>query len=232
MSMIYLIRHGQASFGKQNYDDLSTLGQMQGQVLGENFNSKNIVPSKFFAGEMVRHKQTFEQTCNALLEKQPQAEFSSLWNEFDHQQVLAAFDERFSCPEQMLLVFKEQGYGDQMFIQVFHQALMRWMSADYPDDYDESWQSFKQRVASALDKVIGATQKGQNNLVFTSGGVISVVIMALLNIPDSEFLKINMNIANCSVTKIKVTKIGAMVHTINDTSAFEMPEYHHLLTYK
>jgi broad specificity phosphatase PhoE len=35
MASIYLIRHGQASFGSANYDQLSTLGQRQADVTGE-----------------------------------------------------------------------------------------------------------------------------------------------------------------------------------------------------
>ena len=34
MTTIYLIRHGQASFGQQNYDQLSNKGERQAQLLG------------------------------------------------------------------------------------------------------------------------------------------------------------------------------------------------------
>jgi broad specificity phosphatase PhoE len=42
MGNIYLVRHGQASFGAENYDQLSTLGQQQSQRLGEYFAQKGI----------------------------------------------------------------------------------------------------------------------------------------------------------------------------------------------
>lgn len=35
MSVIYLVRHGQASFGSDDYDRLSTIGREQAQALGE-----------------------------------------------------------------------------------------------------------------------------------------------------------------------------------------------------
>jgi len=35
MSSIYLVRHGQASFGSANYDELSDRGRRQSRILGE-----------------------------------------------------------------------------------------------------------------------------------------------------------------------------------------------------
>ena len=41
MTTIYLIRHGQASFGAESYDKLSEKGELQAQRLGQYF--KNIL---------------------------------------------------------------------------------------------------------------------------------------------------------------------------------------------
>ena len=40
MGMLYLVRHGQASFGAANYDQLSDLGQRQCQRLGKYFRDR------------------------------------------------------------------------------------------------------------------------------------------------------------------------------------------------
>ncbi|HDJ7843719.1 TPA: histidine phosphatase family protein, partial [Acinetobacter baumannii] len=37
MTTIYLVRHGQASFGKSNYDELSENGEAQATLLGQYF---------------------------------------------------------------------------------------------------------------------------------------------------------------------------------------------------
>ena len=37
MTTIYLIRHGQASFGAESYDKLSATGEQQATVLGQYF---------------------------------------------------------------------------------------------------------------------------------------------------------------------------------------------------
>ena len=38
MGNLTLIRHGQASFGEKDYDNLSDLGRKQGHLLGEYLN--------------------------------------------------------------------------------------------------------------------------------------------------------------------------------------------------
>ena len=38
MTTIYLIRHGQASFGAESYDKLSPNGELQAKLLGQYFN--------------------------------------------------------------------------------------------------------------------------------------------------------------------------------------------------
>ena len=38
MTTIYLIRHGQASFGAESYDKLSPNGELQATLLGQYFN--------------------------------------------------------------------------------------------------------------------------------------------------------------------------------------------------
>ena len=44
MSELILIRHAQASFGHENYDNLSKLGHDQAALLGSFFEKLNIAP--------------------------------------------------------------------------------------------------------------------------------------------------------------------------------------------
>ena len=59
MASIYLIRHGQASLGADDYDNLSPLGQQQAQRLGEYLAGKGIAPQSVFIGSLRRHAQTW-----------------------------------------------------------------------------------------------------------------------------------------------------------------------------
>ncbi|MGK0529545.1 MAG: broad specificity phosphatase PhoE, partial [Alteromonadales bacterium] len=50
MTDIYLVRHGQASFGKANYDKLSELGGQQAIWLGDYFKHRNVEFDAVFSG--------------------------------------------------------------------------------------------------------------------------------------------------------------------------------------
>ena len=55
MATIYLIRHGQASFGKENYDQLSPRGWEQGRVLGRWLAGK-VTHNAVLGGNMEHHR--------------------------------------------------------------------------------------------------------------------------------------------------------------------------------
>ncbi|HJV74342.1 MAG TPA: phosphoglycerate mutase family protein, partial [Noviherbaspirillum sp.] len=58
MGQIYLVRHGQASFGSANYDQLSELGLEQARLLGEWFANSRQQFHRVVTGDMRRHRQT------------------------------------------------------------------------------------------------------------------------------------------------------------------------------
>jgi broad specificity phosphatase PhoE len=58
MTTIYLVRHGQASFGAASYDQLSAKGEQQAQVVGDFFKQTLKANAFIVAGSMQRHQQT------------------------------------------------------------------------------------------------------------------------------------------------------------------------------
>lgn len=66
MGQIYMIRHGQASFGSDNYVELSALGTEQGRLLGEWFANNRRKFDRIVVGSMQRHWQT-AISCMAVL---------------------------------------------------------------------------------------------------------------------------------------------------------------------
>ena len=61
MTSIYLVRHGQASFGKKDYDNLSEIGEKQSFLLGEHFKKLKLNFDKIYVGTLKRQIQTSEQ---------------------------------------------------------------------------------------------------------------------------------------------------------------------------
>ena len=58
MAQFYLVRHGQASFGSDNYDQLSPLGHQQARWLGEYFAERDMQFDGLITGDLVRHQET------------------------------------------------------------------------------------------------------------------------------------------------------------------------------
>ena len=58
MATIYLVRHGQASFGAENYDKLSDLGCRQAQVTGAYFRDTGVVFDAVYSGDLSRQRET------------------------------------------------------------------------------------------------------------------------------------------------------------------------------
>ena len=69
MSTIYMIRHGQASFGQSNYDKLSQKGIRQSHILASDLLSKNIIFDIIFSGTMTRHIETKKEYIKLCKEK-------------------------------------------------------------------------------------------------------------------------------------------------------------------
>lgn len=222
MASIYLVRHGQAGFGLTNYDVLTDLGVKQAQTLGNHFANISLQPDEVVCGDMTRHRLTRDNVLAQLTGDWHSLPENPLWNEFNHEEVLSVFDQRFATPEKLMAELKASPNSKAFFVQQFGQAIARWTSGDFNSDYSEPWQDFNNRVNQGLEQLVAQIQPKQKVMVFTSGGVISTILMKLMNIPHAELLKLNMNIANASVTELKVNQFGVMVHTFNDYSALRL----------
>ena len=86
MCILYLVRHGQASFSADNYDTLSTKGQQQATLLGEYLAQKQLTPDAVFAGSMLRHNQTAELSLVSA-NNAPVLINDARLNEYDHEHI-------------------------------------------------------------------------------------------------------------------------------------------------
>ena len=60
MATIYLIRHGQASFGADDYDKLSPLGEKQAEHVGYYLRDHGITLDAAYSGDLKRQRRTAE----------------------------------------------------------------------------------------------------------------------------------------------------------------------------
>src|SRR4051794_24521887 len=104
MGQIYLVRHGQASFGSANYDQLSDLGLEQARLLGEWFANSHQQFHCVVTGGLKRHRQTAD-ACIAMLPKSTRGDTDWVtdpgFDEYDHHEVMVRHHPEFDDPEEV-----------------------------------------------------------------------------------------------------------------------------------
>lgn len=217
MSQILLVRHGQASWGAEDYDNLSEAGVEQSRVVGAALAARGITPTVVVSGEMRRHRQTAEAAMDAAGWELP-VEIDGGWNEFDHLQVLA----RHPAPDGVDVMSSP---GE--FQRWFEAATTRWTGGEH-DDYDESFAAFSGRVDAAMKRAADSLDDGGTAVVFTSGGPMGWASAAALAGDPALWLRLNQVTVNTGVTKFINGTRGITLLTVNEHSHLS-PD---LLTYR
>jgi broad specificity phosphatase PhoE len=222
VATIYLIRHGQASFGAEDYDALSPLGFEQARVLGESLAARlpRSAALHVFYGSMRRHRETAE-TCLSAFERAAPTQVHAGFNEFDHEDVLRVHEPRWADRAVMAAELRAAADPHRSFQQRFEAAMLRWIGGQSDADYRESWPAFHARCQAALADVAAAVPRGENALVFTSGGTITALCQALMGLPLEHALRVNWTLANAGVTKLRVGADRVHVMSINEHAHFE-----------
>lgn len=205
MSRILLVRHGQASWGAADYDQLSDLGASQARTLGAALAAQGITPDVLVSGGMKRHSQTAAGVCDGAGWDLP-VTVDNGWDEFDHLQVL----ERHPAPEGVDITSDPRA-----FQRWFEGATSRWTGGEH-DDYDESFADFSTRVSAALDRAVAALEPKATAVVFTSGGPIAWAAAARLDGGAHLWLRLNQVTINASVTSFVVGARGATMLAYNE----------------
>lgn len=219
MATVYLVRHGQASFGKENYDQLSARGWEQGRVLGRWMVDK-VKPAAIFGGDMQRHRETVEAIATGYGAELPDMQVVPGFNEFDHTAVVNCYRPEWRDRQVMARDLAAFPKPAAAFQKAFVEAVQRWASGEYDVDYGETWAEFKTRVLAAFNEMI-AYADGGDVLVSTSGGPISVMCQYLLDLEDERALALNEVIANTSVSRVLYTADRRSLAVFNNYSHLE-----------
>lgn len=205
MSVVYLVRHGQASFGTDDYDRLSTLGHEQARITGEHLASQDVQPGRIVHGEMLRERQT-AAGVRTDLRTELQGEVDAGWNEFDAGELVNALPE--SDPR--------ASTDSTVFQHVLEQACARWAAGEHDADYTETFSAFTDRVDRALDDVCTRMQSGESTVVVSSSGAIAWTVARLLGAGFDQWLTLNRVTINSGVTKIITGARGTSLVSFND----------------
>jgi len=221
MGTLYLVRHGQASFGADDYDVLSPLGQRQSARLGEYFNSKGVRFDAALTGTLNRQVQTFAGICEGLGSAPPATRWPGL-NEYDSAAVIAAIHphalEKADTPERYRQHFR-----------LLKDGLAQWMAGVVSPRGMPSYNEFVAGITQALDHI--RTHCDGPVLLVSSGGPIATAVGHVLGTSPETTIELNLRIRNCSVTEFAFTPKRHMLVTYNTLPHLDAPEYASWVTY-
>ena len=220
MGAIYLLRHGQASFGSNNYDQLSAIGHQQARVLGAALRARGVKPDVLISGTMQRHLETASGALSALNSELAVTQHAGV-NEFDHENVIEVAEPRYVDKLQMMGDMAATGDPRRAFQKFFQDAVSRWVGGNHDDEYKEPWSVFKLRCIGALEDLVKQTPPKGTSLVFTSGGTISVICAHLLGLNDAQAFTINWTLANAGITKLQAGRDGLHLISVNEHAHVE-----------
>lgn len=217
-----MVRHGQASFGSDNYDQLSELGWRQARWLGQHFAEDGATFDRILCGDLQRHRETATGICEGLGVAADSLEISPQLNEFDFLSVMQAYGERNpeSAPS------KETVRAD--YYRFLKKAMHAWANDEVVGA--ESWAEFEQRVEEALG-LIGNQPKGHKTLVVSSGGAIAMMVRQILGAPAHTVTELNMQIKNTAVSRFFAGRSGIGLHSFNHVPHLESRERQKFITY-
>jgi broad specificity phosphatase PhoE len=193
MAELYLVRHGQASLGTENYDRLSATGEQQGVWLGEYFARQDIVFDRVICGTLRRHTQTVDAILRGMGPEDARYDRHPGLNEYDFDGLFAASGDDY--PE----ILRLAAGSPREHFQALRQVLQLWSQDKLRGPVPETWAQFQQRVADAR----AAIQQGgaQRVLAVSSGGPIAVSVQQVLAAPASSAIALNLQIRNSSITQ-------------------------------
>jgi broad specificity phosphatase PhoE len=235
MSTIYMVRHGQASFGKGNYDKLSQRGLFQSRILAEYFKKLDIRFDLIYTGTLIRQIETARELL-ALYEEiglpLPEVKQLEEFNEFDYKSVFTTMIPVISEEDPSFKNDVEKIFDNKRSFQgVFERVIMKWVSGSSHIEGFVSWEEFVSRVNQGIDEIMKSHGRGKQIGIFTSGGAIAVAIRKAINLSDEDTIRIAGQIVNSSVSRFKCTHDRIMLSTFNEHSHLENSPGDNLITY-
>lgn len=233
MSTLHLIRHGQASFGAENYDVLSPLGARQSRELGRFYAAREQRFDAVYVGPRERQKDTAHHMLAAAREAgaalPDPVELAEL-DEYPAFDLLKHWMPILSSEDPAFAAITSQPAGSGRFEKLFELIIGKWAAGELDTGHLESFVDFTGRVEGVLRRIMREQGRGKEVAVVTSGGPISVAMRWTLGLSDTTMLRIGWVIANASVSQFRYRDPEALTMlSFNNTPHFETRE---LVTYR
>ncbi len=221
MGQLYLVRHGQASLGANDYDQLSPLGARQAQRLGEHWKDQDLRFDAVITGSLKRHIQTLEGIQQGL----GTAHSATVWpglNEYDSEAIIR-------CVHAGPLSKPTTPEGYREHFRMLRQGLSAWMRGQGQAQGLPPHTEFLEGITSALDHI--RAQHDGNVLLVSSGGPISMAVGHVLKLEIDSVIELNLRIRNSAFCEFSFNPKRHSVVSFNTIPHLETPKHKDWVTY-
>ena len=227
MSILYLVRHGQAAFGSDDYDRLTPLGAEQCRALARHWASLDRPAPQVYAGAMRRHRESAEAFHDELARAGwAPGGITALAGieEYDHEGLLDRH--AAACPGAP--AFADCWRDRKVLQRSLEQALVAWTGpgiAGYP-----AFAGFRDRCAAALAALMRSIGRGQAAMLFGSAGSLGAALQPVLGLGDRELMRLTLNFYNTGVSTLLFNATQTAIESINAVAHLERAETLSLIT--
>lgn len=212
MSSLLLVRHAQASFLSDDYDQLSELGREQARLLGQEWARLGWRLDAVFSGPRRRQIHTAEivgETMRDLGFEWPEVAILEELDEYPAEELMQGALQQVVASEpevaqlvQALSIARDKRERARAFDRVVQAVLRRWARSELAVESAERWSEFRERVTLALARAMRVETAGCRVAAFSSGGAIGVAIGQVLGVDSEKALELGWTLNNCGVTEL------------------------------
>jgi broad specificity phosphatase PhoE len=250
MGVLYLVRHGQASFGTDDYDRLSDTGHQQARITGAHLASLGVRPTRVLHGSMLRQQQTAQGILEGLgavsAPEIPGAigTAESSLAQWDPSTVTHQSADATAIPTRLDAGWNEYSawsitgalsdtdpraaHDSRVFQDELERGIARWAAGDHDADYAETHSTFTTRVDQAFTDARAATGSGETTLVVSSAGSIGWTVARLMGGDFDQWMAFTRVTINTGITKIVTGRGGVSLVSFNEHT-HQQPE---MVTYR
>jgi broad specificity phosphatase PhoE len=207
MGQLVVVRHGQASLMKADYDELSEAGRAQARALGTHLATHGPSLDAAYTGPARRQRDT------ALLVGEVVRDRGGAWPdvielpELDEHDAFAMLraaasqlghEPEIVAGQQAWLGAGSPAERSRSFQRLFEAVMHRWMQGRFEPDGVETWPRFRARVLAGLERITSAGVA--RAIAFTSVGPLAVLLQRALGTDDAASFRTAWRVRNASLT--------------------------------
>lgn len=231
MSTLYLVRHGQASFGTANYDQLSPVGREQCALLGQFLVESGEKIDRIYSGSLHRQKETAEILA-AALGLSGSTVIDGAFDEYDSDVILKRFAASLTPEEQAEAGWPSLTKDRRRFQFFLERAARAWVEARIEAEDMLPWHGFHGRIKTALERIMQTEGRGKTLILSTSGGVIGTTVAHVLGLSNHMGVELNWAVHNASITRLIYNADKVSLSMFNALPHLEREGRRQLITYR